>query len=310
MKVLLTGGCGFIGSHVQDKYIEKGYDVIVVDNLSSGKKEYLNPKARLYETDIRDREKLEKIFNKEKPDIVNHHAAQISVIHSVENPFEDAKINIIGSLNLIELSVKYNIKKFIYASSGGAAYGNPVKNPCDEGHPVNPLSPYGVSKHTVEHYLYLYRVNYGLEYVILRYPNVYGPRQDPFGEAGVVAIFTERMLKNDDVYIFGDGTQERDFVYVEDIAEANILVTEREIDEDFPIYNLGSGKGISVNEIFNYLKDITGYKKAPHYKPPRKGEVYKIALDARRIKNLGWAPKVNLKEGLEKTAEWFRNINI
>ncbi len=309
MKILVTGGAGFIGSHVVDAYINAGHDVVVVDNLSTGKKEHVNPSAKFYRVDILDDEVLRWVFSEEKPEVVNHHAAQVSVNYSVDHPAKDATINILGSLNLIKLAIEYRVKKFIYISSGGACYGEPVYLPCDENHPINPLSPYGVSKHTVEHYLYLYNKNNGLDYAVLRYPNVYGPRQDPFGEAGVVAIFSERMWRGKPVVIYGDGTQERDFVYVEDIARANLLVLN-EIDSNIPpIFNLGTGKGTSVNEIFKILAGITGYDQAPIHEPPRPGEVYKIALDARRAEEvLGWKPQYSLEDGLKITAEWFKNI--
>ncbi len=309
MKILVTGGAGFIGSHVVDAYLKEGHEVVVIDNLSSGKKENVNPSAKFYRVDILDDEVLRWVFVEEKPEIVNHHAAQVSVNYSVDHPDKDATINILGSINLIRLSIEYGVKKFIYISSGGACYGNPVYMPCDENHPINPLSPYGVSKHTVEHYLYLYHENNGLDYVVLRYPNVFGPRQDPYGEAGVVAIFSERMWRKKPVVIYGDGTQERDFVFVEDIARANILALN-DLDTNVPpIFNLGTGKGTSVNEIFRILAEITGYDQEPIHEPPRPGEVYKIALDATRAeKILGWKPQYSLEDGLKITAEWFKNI--
>ena len=305
MKVLLTGGCGFIGSHVQDYYIKEGYDVVVVDNLSSGKREHLNPRSKFYEVDIRNLEALEEVFFKEKPDIVNHHAAQISVIYSTRNPQEDADINIRGTINLLELSVKYGVKRFLFSSSGGAIYGNPIYLPCDELHPIDPLSPYGISKYAGEMYIRYYHKNFGLDYVILRYGNVYGPRQDPYGEAGVVAIFGMNMLQNKDCYIFGDGNQERDFIYVEDVARANLIFTKAENLQERE-FNIGSGKGTSVNELFKMMKTITGYSREPVYKEPRKGEVYKIYLNADRAKKAGWFPIVSFQEGIEKTIEHLR----
>ena len=307
MKVLVTGGAGFIGSHVVDKLLEAGHDVVVIDNLSTGKRENVDSRAKFYQVDINEPDVLRWVFDEERPDVVNHHAAQVSVIASMKEPIEDAIVNILGSLNLIKLSVEYKVKKFIYISSGGAIYGNPQYLPCDEKHPINPLSPYGVSKHTVEHYLYLFRENYGLDYVVLRYPNVYGPRQDPYGEAGVVAIFSKRMWKKQPVIIYGDGTQERDFVYVGDIAEANLLaMNELNIDEP-PIFNLGWGRGESVNKIFRILAEITGYEHEPVHEPPRPGEVYKISLNAQFAREvLGWQPKVELEDGLRITAEWFK----
>ena len=311
MKVLLTGGAGFIGSHVADRLIEKGYDVYIVDDLSNGKIENLNEGAQFIKADIRDRERMAEIFDEIKPEIVNHHAAQISVQRSVEEPLYDAEVNILGSLNLIDLSVKHGVKRFVYISSGGAVYGDPHYLPCDEKHPVNPLSPYGASKHAVEHYLFLYHVNYGLDYVVLRYPNVFGPRQDPFGEAGVVAIFTVRMLKGQEVYIFGDGYQERDFLYVKDVAEANLLAQEAEIkfeDPLDPIFNLGTGRGTNVREIYQALAGLIGYRKAPVFKEKRPGEVYKISLNAEKATSvLGWKPRTTLVEGMKETVEWFRS---
>ncbi|MGB9824154.1 MAG: NAD-dependent epimerase/dehydratase family protein [Candidatus Hydrothermia bacterium] len=302
MKVLLTGGCGFIGSHVQDHYIENGYDVVVVDNLTSGKIEHLNPRAKFYRVDIRDKDKLEEIFHKEKPDIVNHHAAQISVIHSTRNPQEDADINILGTINLLELSVKYQVKKFLFSSSGGAIYGDPIYLPCDERHPIDPLSPYGISKYAGEMYIRYYHKNFGLNYVILRYGNVYGPRQDPYGEAGVIAIFGKNMLEDKECYIFGDGNQERDFIFVKDVARANLLLTEMNNLRERE-FNIGTGKGTSVNKLFEVMKTLTGYKKDPVYKEPRKGEVYRIYLNIDRISKLGWSPGVTLEEGIRETIE-------
>ncbi len=310
MRVLLTGGAGFIGSHVADMLIELGHEVYIVDDLSNGKLENVNKKAKFFKVDIRNREKLQEIFKTVKPDIVNHHAAQISVQKSVEMPVFDADVNILGSINLLDLSVKHNVKKFIYISSGGAVYGEPQYLPCNEKHPVNPLSPYGASKHAVEHYLYLYHINYGLNYLVLRYPNVFGPRQDPYGEAGVVAIFTVRMLKGKEVYIFGDGYQERDFIYVKDAAKANILAMDVDIeikDPLDPIFNLGTGIGTNVRQIYEALAEIIGYKIPPVFKERRPGEVYKIALNAEKAKKfLGWEAETSLVEGMRETVEWFR----
>ncbi|MDD5572284.1 MAG: NAD-dependent epimerase/dehydratase family protein [Candidatus Hydrothermia bacterium] len=302
MKVLITGGCGFIGSHVQDYYICKGYDVVVVDNLSSGKLEFLNPKAKFYHADVRDYRALEEIFNLERPELVNHHAAQISVIYSTRNPKEDADINIIGIINMLGLSVKYSVKRFLFSSSGGAIYGNPIYLPCDEYHPVDPLSPYGVSKYSGELYIRYYHKNFGLDYAILRYGNVFGPRQDPYGEAGVIAIFTMNMLQSKDCYIYGDGNQESDFIYVEDVAEANLLLSECPLDRERE-FNIGSGVGISVNNLYEIIKKATGYNRNPIFMPQRKGEVYKIYLNIERIRKLGWTPRVSFEEGIIKILE-------
>jgi len=304
MRILVTGGAGFIGSHVVDALIEEGHEVTVVDDLSTGKRRNLNPQAKFYRLDIRDASGLEEVFASERPEIVDHHAAKANVRESLRDPVLYAEVNVIGSLNLLELSRKYEVKKFIYASTGGAVYGEPEYLPADEAHPINPLDPYGASKHFVEHYLHLYGINYGLHYTILRYPNVYGPRQDPYGEAGVVAIFTGQMLRGEQAVINGSGEQERDFVYVDDIVEANLLALDK---GDGEIYNLGWGFGTSVNEIFARLKEFTGYALDPVHGPPIQGEVFKIYLDATKAREeLGWVPQVSLDEGLRRTVEYFR----
>lgn len=305
MKVLVTGGAGFIGSHVADAYVAEGYEVVVVDNLSTGRKENLNPAASLYQVDIRDEKALAEVFEKEKPDYVSHQAARAQVRESMDNPVLYAEVNIIGSLNVLQLCRQYKVKKTVYASTGGAVYGEPEYLPADEGHPVNPLDPYGASKHHVEHYLYLYKVNWGLPYTILRYPNVYGPRQDPYGEAGVVAIFTGQMLSDGQPIINGAGEQERDFVYVGDIAQANLLAIGR---GDGEIFNIGTGVGTSINTVFRLLKKTTGYSGAEIHASAKAGEVFKIYLDASKARNeLGWAERVTLEEGLLRTVEYFRS---
>jgi UDP-glucose 4-epimerase len=301
-KVLVTGGAGFIGSHVTDLLLSRGHDVIVVDDLSTGHMRNVNPQARFYKMDIRS-PALADVFENERPNYVNHHAAQMNVRRSVADPHFDAEVNVLGSLNLIECAVRSGVEKFVYISSGGAVYGEPEYLPCDEGHPINPICQYGVSKHVVEHYLYLYNRNYGLNYAVLRYPNVYGPRQDPYGEAGVVAIFTGQMLQEDSVTINGSGDQVRDFVYVEDCAVANLLVMS---DGHGQIYNLGSGVGTSVNEIFAHLKAITNYDQDPHHGPPKVGETFRIYLDAGKARReLGWEPATGLEEGLRRTVAYF-----
>ena len=277
--------------------------MVIVDNLSTGRKSNLNPAARLYEIDIRD-PKIDEVFAREKPDIVNHHAAQMNVRRSIIEPLFDADVNILGSLNLIECARRHQVKRFMYISTGGAVYGEPVYLPCDEAHPVNPICQYGASKHTVEHYLFMYHVNYDLDYVVIRYPNVYGPRQDPQGEAGVVAIFTGQMIEGKQTVINGDGEQERDFVYVEDCARANLLATTTENVNT--IYNLGSGHGTSVNQIHDLLKKIIRYDKDPRHGPAKVGETRKIYLDASKAnKDLGWWPSIDLDEGLSKTVDYF-----
>ncbi len=300
--MLVTGGAGFIGSHVVDGLIEAGHEVVIVDNLSTGSRRNLNPKAIFYEMDIRDPQ-LRTMVATEKPDVINHHAAQATVLTSLASPMLDAEVNISGSLNLLECARDLGVRKFIYISTGGALYGEPEYLPCDENHPIRPISPYGVSKHTVEHYLYLFNKNYGLDYAILRYPNVYGPRQDPTGEAGVVAIFSHQMLNGERPVIYGSGEQERDFVYVKDVVRANLLVMA---SGDGGTYNLGSGRGTSVNELFAMMKAIIEYGQDPIYEPPRTGEVFKIYLDATKANiELGWKATISLQEGLERTVEFF-----
>ena len=304
MNILVTGGAGFIGSNLVDTLIDKGHSVVIVDNLSTGTRKNLNPKAKFYLADIRDEGIIKEIFSIEKPDIIDHHAAQIDVRKSLEVPGFDAEVNIIGSINLIKEAIEYNVKKFIYVSTGGAIYGEPEKLPVKEDTPINPVCQYGISKHTVEHYLYLYGLHYGLNYTVLRYPNVYGPRQNPKGEAGVNAIFINQMLARKTTIIFGDGEQLRDYVYVGDIVDANIAALEK---GNSSIYNIASGKGVSVNQIFFELKDILNFIDDPIYKPARTGEIYKIYLDPSKANDeLGWKAKTSFRDGLEKTVEWQR----
>jgi UDP-glucose 4-epimerase len=298
LKILVTGGAGFIGSHVVDALVAEGHRVLVVDDLSTGKKEHLNPKATFYQLDIRSPE-LEEVFRSEEPDLVNHHAAHVDVRRSVADPGFDAQVNILGSLNLLENARRHGVGKFVYASTGGAIYGEPEYLPCDEGHPLNPLSPYGVSKLAVEKYLYFYGQIYGLRYTILRYPNVYGPRQDSTGEGGVVAIFASRMLRGEEVVINGSGEQVRDFVNVDDVVSANLLAQEA---LDGQIYNLGTGVGTSINQLFATMKGLTGYAREPVYGPHKVGETFKIYLDAAKARTeLGWQPALGLEDGLRAT---------
>ncbi len=306
MKVLVTGGAGFIASHVVDLLLAEGHTVVVVDNLSTGRRANLNPAATFYELDLRSPE-LAAVFEKERPDWVDHHAAQVDVRRSVKEPLFDAEVNIQGSIHLIDCAQRAGVKKFIYISTGGAVYGEPEYLPCDEKHPINPICPYGASKHTVEHYLYMYRANYGLNYTVLRYPNVYGPRQDPHGEAGVVAIFTGQMLTGKPVVVNGDGEQLRDYTYVGDCARANLLALTR--GASGAIYNLGSGQGTSVNQVFAALKAITGYPHEAAHGPAKVGETRHIYLDAAKAqRELGWQPLVSLHEGLRRVVEHFQVV--
>jgi UDP-glucose 4-epimerase len=300
---LVTGGAGFIGSHVVDRLIEEGHRVAVVDDLSTGSLKNVNPKAVLYETDIRSKD-LNTIFEKEKPDFVNHHAAQMDVRRSVREPMFDADVNVLGSLNLIENCLKYDVKKIVYISTGGAVYGEPDYLPVDEAHPVRPLCQYGISKHTVEHYLYFYGQTYGMRYTVLRYPNVYGARQNPHGEAGVNAIFIGKMLKGEVPSIFGDGEQLRDYVYVGDIVESNVAALE---SGDGEVCNIGSGIGTSVNQIYEKLQEIIGFSEPPIYADARTGEIEKVYLESSKaLRDLGWSVQVTFDEGLRRTVEWFK----
>jgi UDP-glucose 4-epimerase len=303
-KILVTGGAGFIGSHVVDLFLEKGFEVIILDDLSTGRASNINSQAKFYQMDIRD-PKIRDIFEAEKPDYVSHHAAQMDVRRSVAQPLFDADVNILGSINLIECAKEFGVKRFVYISTGGAVYGEPEHVPCEETDAINPICQYGASKHTVEHYLFMYNMNYGLKYTVLRYPNVFGPRQDPHGEAGVVAIFTGKMLANEPVTINGDGEQTRDYVYVGDCARANYLAVT--VDHKPGIYNLGWSRPTSVNDIFFALAKAIGYSNPANYGPAKVGETRHIYLNAAKAnKDLGWEPTLNLDEGLANTVAYFR----
>lgn len=303
MRILVTGGAGFIGSHVVEQCRLAGHEVAVLDDLSTGKFDNIPEGVPFYKCDIRDPE-LEAAIRDFSPEVISHHAAQMSVRISIRHPRRDAAINVEGSINLLDIAVSSGVRKVIYASTGGAMYGEPRYLPCDEEHPVAPLSHYGISKHTVEHYLELYARLYDLDYTILRYPNVYGPRQDPEGEAGVVAIFIGQMLEDRPVTIYGDGEQERDFVYVGDVARSNLLALERGRQATV---NLGSGRGTSVNEIFGALAGTIGYEREAQYAPARVGEVYRIYLTGERAASeLGWTPQTTFQAGLDATVAWAR----
>lgn len=307
MKILVTGGAGFIASHLVDRLVADGHHVVVVDNLSAGRRENVNPKALFYEVDICDAVSLEEVFKKEKPEVVDHHAAHVNVRKSVEMPAYDANINILGSLNLCELSKQYQIKKFIYVSTGGAVYGEPKVLPVKETCPVEPLSQYGVSKHTVEHYLYIFYKLYGLNFTILRYPNVYGPRQSPHGEAGVVAIFSELLLQNIRPTIFGDGSKTRDYVYVDDIINANMIVLNNVGNGE--IYNLGWGKEISDLEVFRTVRRALASNIEPIFGKKRPGEIDHISLDSSKaMEKLKWGPKVTFEEGIKLATQYYQKL--
>ena len=303
MRILVTGGAGFIGSHIVDAFVAAGHQVAVVDNLNTGKLANLNPAAAFYQVDIRDAAGLNRVFEQVQPEVISHQAALADVRGSLREPDAYADVNIIGSIRLLEMARQHGVRKVIYASTGGAVYGEPEYVPVREDHAVNPLDPYGASKHTVEHYLFIYRHNYGLDYASLRYPNVYGPRQDPHGEAGVVAIFTGKMLSGQPCTINGDGSQQRDFVFVGDVARANLLAATN----GSGIYNVGSGVGTDVNTIFAGLKQAAGYAQDALYGPGKLGEVYKIYLDASKAKHeLGWESTVSVVDGLFRTVDYFR----
>ncbi len=303
MKVLVTGGAGFIGSHLVDAYLARGDEVVIVDDLSSGKEENINKQAKFYKMDIQDTS-LAKIFKEEKIELVNHHAAQLDVRKSVADPIFDARVNILGILNILENCRQFEVNKVIFASSGGVIYGECKDESAAESFPAGPLSPYGVSKLASEYYLYYYGKTFALKYTVLRYGNVYGPRQDPYGEAGVVAIFFEKMLENNEINIFGDGKQMRDYVYVGDVVRASLSCMENGHND---IFNVGTGEAISVNSLFKEMKGILDYKKDAIYKPARTGELFKSFLNVSKAeKVLDWKPEVNFSQGLKETTAWFR----
>jgi len=307
-KILVTGGAGFIGSHVVDCYLAFGHKVVVLDDLSTGRSEQVNPKAKLYKLDLGAPEVAD-LFALERPDLVSHHAAQMNLRRSVEDPIFDAQVNIVGSLRLLEHCRRAGVTRFIFASTGGAIYGEQEHFPADEEHPTRPMSPYGVAKLAVERYLDVYRNVYGLAAVSLRYANVYGPRQNAQGEAGIVAIFCDRLLKGEPPLIYGDGHQTRDFAYVDDVVRANLLALDLLFQprSDGPwIFNIGTGVETSVNRLLEMLLQISGTSLCPHYGPPKAGEQRRSLLDpGRAARFLGWLPTVDLEEGLKRTYRWF-----
>ena len=303
MKILVTGGAGFIGSHVTDGLIRQGHDVSVMDNLSIGRMEYVNPKATFYLMDIRAKE-VEKVFQYEQFDLVCHHAAQMNIRVSVDDPTYDADVNILGTLNILQNCVRFGVKKCIFASTGGAVYGEQQVFPCDEIHPNRPISPYGVGKLTVEKYLYYFGEIYGLRHVILRYANIYGPRQNALGEAGVVAIFCHKLIHGEQPIINGDGKQTRDYVYVEDVVQANLKSLHYEKDETF---NVGTGIETDVNTLFDHINEMTGSKVQPKHGAAKPGEQRRSVISHKKAEKLmGWKPDTKLIEGLKRTVDYFR----
>ena len=303
---LVTGGAGFIGSHMVDRLLEEGFRVVIVDDLSSGKLKNVNHHATFHHMSITQPALLE-VFNREKPDLVFHMAAQSSVSRSTREPILDSEINVLGTLRLLDAARRVGVDKIIYSCTGGALYGNPLSVPCSDDAPVAPISPYGMSKYIAEQYLEFYRRQYLLNYTSLRYGNVYGPRQDPDGEAGVVAIFIAAMLKGSRPVIFGDGGQERDFIAVDDVVEANMAAIDRGSGKAM---NIATGELTSINRIFELLKEITGFRWDASHAPARAGDVYRISLDCSLAAGeLRWTPSTDLVEGLTRTVEYM-NGNV
>jgi UDP-glucose 4-epimerase len=303
LNILVTGGAGFIASHIVDKYIEDGHNVIVIDDLSSGIEKHINPKAEFYNLNLY-KNPLGEILKKHKIEIINHHAAQINLGKSILDPIYDAKVNIEGSLNILQEAINCNVKKIIFASSGGAIYGEQNSFPANETHTTNPLSPYGISKLAVEKYLHFYKSYYNLDFVILRYSNVFGPRQGSSSEAGVVSIFCRKLIEGINPVINGDGLNTRDYVYVKDVVVANLKALSLNISEYF---NISTAKETNVNEIFYLINDFCGNLCEEMHKEPIPGEQKRSVLDNSKAKRiLNWKPETNIKEGIEETCNWFK----
>ena len=303
MNVLVTGGAGFIGSHIVDQFVGEGHRVSVVDDLSTGKRKQVHREAVFYKLNVCD-PRMERVFKKERPVVIVHMAAQMNVRKSTEDPVFDAEVNIIGTLQLLKLAVRYGARKILFASSGGTVYGEQEVFPASEAHPTRPLSPYGISKLTCEYYLEYYRRVAGLKYVVLRLANVYGPRQNADGEAGVIAIFAQNMLRGEQPRINGNGFQTRDYVYVGDVVEAVRAVFVQPVEG---IFNVGTGTETTVNEIFAKLKELTNSPSQEIHGPAKKGEQLRSVLDASKLeKETAWAHAVSLSEGLDETVKFFQ----
>lgn len=306
-KVLVTGGAGFIGSHLVNGLLDNGYAVAVVDDLSAGQLRNVNHRATFYHASIND-PRIKQIIQREGPEIIFHLAAQSSVRQSAQDPVADADSNVLGTVRLLDAAAAEGVDKIVFSSTGGAIYGNPDTIPCDENTPVSPLTPYALSKYVSELYLKLFYQTYGLAYTILRYSNVYGPGQDPNGEAGVISIFAGSMLRGRSPNIYGDGKQERDFVYVSDVVEANLAAMYH---GDGRPYNIGTGEPVTIKRIYSLLQECTDYSDEPVYRPRRAGEVLKIALDSGRAgRELTWEPKVSLEEGLRLSVDYVRSSMV
>jgi len=304
MKIAVTGGAGFIASHIADAYLSLGHEVVIIDNLSTGKRENIPANARFIEMDVND-PGIPALFMEEKFDIVNHHAAQMDVRVSVQDPTYDARINILGGINIYESALRSGVKKIIFASSGGTVYGEQEYFPADERHPTKPISPYGIAKLSNEQYLYYYAHVHGLPSVAFRYANIYGPRQNPHGEAGVIAIFAQKLLRGEQPVINGDGLQTRDYVYVGDVVAANILALQPQM---IGAYNIGTGIETDVNTLFGHLRDLTQSTCKEQHAPAKQGEQLRSVLSHERIfASFGWTPKMDIVEGLSKTVDSFRS---
>jgi UDP-glucose 4-epimerase len=308
MKILVTGGAGFIASQVADAFLADGHQVAIIDNFETGFRQNLPSPAQFYEVDIRDADAVARICDEFGPEAVCHHAAQLDVRKAVSDPAYDADINILGSLNVLLHTTRVGAKRFIFSSSGGACYGEPQQLPVPETHPANPESPYGLTKYAFEHYLRIWHGLHGIVPIVLRYANVYGPRQTAHGEAGVVAIFAGLLLQNKPPKIFGDGTMTRDYVYVGDVVEANRRALTL---NDGAVLNIGTGVQTSTREVFEAVREAIGSGPTePEMLPERAGEVHNICLDNSRAREvLGWSPQVDFREGVRRAVAWQREQN-
>jgi UDP-glucose 4-epimerase len=306
MKILVTGGAGFIASHIADAYIDAGHEVSIIDNFSTGVESNVNPRATLHRADIRDRAEVERIFDEGRFDLVNHHAAQLDVRVSVRDPQFDAEQNVIGTLNILQSALKSGVKKVVFASTGGAVYGEQEYFPADEKHPTNPISPYGVTKLTVEKYLHYFRYVHGIQHVIFRYTNVYGPRQNPHGEAGVIAIFCDRMFNGQQPVINGSGEQTRDYVYVADLVRGHMLALDYLERGESNTFNLCTATETTVNELFHILNGLLGNTFTEEHAPAKPGEQMRsVCSYDKATQFLGWKPEMELQEGLRRTWEFY-----